>query len=267
MSLFYLLLLAALQGLTEFLPVSSSAHLILLPALTGGEDQGMAIDVAVHVGTLFAVLIYFREQVSLAAKGTLHLLHGRVDTQGARLALHLAISTLPVIVVGLALKVTGLSDALRSIEVIGWAMLIFGLVLYWADRTGPQEKLSQDWSLSDAIMMGLAQAFALIPGTSRSGITITAARRLGYDRHGAATLSMLMSIPTIIASGALLGADVVKAADWEVAKASAIAASFSLVAALIALTIMMRLLRSVSFTPYVIYRIGLGVILLGIAYG
>jgi undecaprenyl-diphosphatase len=267
MSLLYLLLIAAIQGLTEFIPVSSSAHLILLPALIGGPDQGLAIDVAVHVGTLLSVLIYFRSQVGLASLGTLRLLRGRVDTPGAHLALCLVIGTIPVVIAGLLLKLTGLDEALRSIAVVGWAMLIFGLVLYWADQTGATNQKSEDWTTKDALYMGLSQVIALIPGASRSGITITAARRLGYDREDAATLSMLMSIPTIIASGVLLGADVIKDADWEVARAGLMAASFSFIASLIALSLMMRLLRSVSFTPYVGYRIFLGLLLLWIAYG
>lgn len=266
MSIFYLLLLASLQGLTEFLPVSSSAHLILLPALTGNADQGIAIDVAVHVGTLFAVVVYFRKQVALAARGTLRLLRGRVDTPGAHLALCLLLATIPVILAGLALKLSGYDEALRSIAVIGWTMIIFGVALFWADRTGATRKASRDWSRRDAILTGLAQALALIPGTSRSGITITAARRLGYDRESAASLSMLMSIPTIMASAILLGADVIGDADWAVARAGLVAAAFAFVAAWLALALMMRLLRSVSFTPYVGYRILLGLILLWIAY-
>ena len=266
MSLFYLFVIAAIQGLTEFLPVSSSAHLILLPALTGGPDQGLAIDVAVHVGTLFAVILYFRSEVTLAAVGTLRLIRGRIDTQGAFLAFCLLIATVPVVVIGLLLKLTGLDEALRSVAVIGWMMLIFGVVLYWADTTGGTDKTADEWTVNDALKMGVAQAVALIPGTSRSGITITAARKMGYGRESAATLSMLMSIPTIIASGVLLGADVIGDADWTVARAGLIAAAFAFVAALAALALMMRLLRSVSFTPYVIYRIILGLILLGIAY-
>ncbi|MGB7242003.1 MAG: undecaprenyl-diphosphate phosphatase [Sulfitobacter sp.] len=267
MTLFYLFIVAVIQGLTEFLPVSSSAHLILLPALTGAADQGLAIDVAVHVGTLFAVVIYFWRDVAMAAKGTLRLAVGKIDTAGAFLALCLMIATVPVIIVGLILKLSGLDEMLRSITVIGWTMIIFGIVLYWADSTGTTEKTSTDWSVKDAILMGLSQALALIPGTSRSGITITCARKLGYGREDAARLSMLMSIPTILASGVLLGADVIAEADWTVARNGLIAALFAFAAALAALTLMMRLLRSVSFTPYVIYRIILGVILLGIAYG
>jgi undecaprenyl-diphosphatase len=145
-------------------------------------------------------------------------------------------------------------------------MLIFGVILYWADRTGLNAKTSAQWTAKDAIVMGLWQVLALLPGTSRSGITITGARRLGYKREDAARLGMLMSIPTILASGFLVGGEVFATADAETARAGAIAAVFSFVAALIALMLMMRLLRSVSFTPYVIYRIGLGVVLLGIAY-
>jgi len=217
MTLFQLILVAIIQGLTEFLPVSSSGHLILLPSLTGMEDQGQAIDVAVHVGTLGAVVFYFWSDVKVAAIGTGRLLRGKIDTQGAFLALCLLLATIPVLVVGLAFKVLGIDDMLRSVAVIGWAMLIFGLVLYWADQTGGTTKTAKDWSIKDAVKMGLWQAVALIPGTSRSGITITAARQLGYNPEEA-------------------------------------------------LSIMMRLLKSVSFTPYVIYRVVLGIILLIYAY-
>ena len=266
MPLFQLILVAVIQGITEFLPVSSSGHLILLPGLTGMEDQGLAIDVAVHVGTLFAVILFFWADVKLALAGTLRLLQGKVDTRGAFLALCLAIATVPVIALGLVLHATGLADAMRSVAVIGWTMLIFGLVLYWADQKGPQDRAAETWTLRHAIVMGLWQAVALIPGTSRSGITITGARLLGYDRTSAARLSMLMSIPTIMASGALLAVDVVGQANVALMRDAAIAAVFAFVAALLALGIMMRLLRSVSYTPYVIYRVVLGVILLWIAY-
>jgi undecaprenyl-diphosphatase len=264
--LFHLFLVAVIQGVTEFLPVSSSGHLILLPGLTGLEDQGQVIDVAVHLGTLGAVVLYFWQDVRLAAGGVPKLLRWQIDDQGAWLAMCLAIATVPVIVLGLILKLTGLDDAMRSVAVIGWTMLIFGLVLYWADQRGPIVKDDQRWSLRDAWVMGLWQALALIPGTSRSGITITAGRLLGYDRHGAARLAMLMSIPTILASGALLSIEVIATADAAAARDGAIAAGFAFVAALLALVFMMRLLRSVSFTPYVIYRVILGVVLLWIAY-
>ena len=266
MTTFNLLLIALIQGITEFLPVSSSGHLILLPSLTGMDDQGQIIDVAAHLGTLAAVVLYFWSDVRLALRGTLRLLRGRIDTKGAFLALCLLIATVPVIIVGLILKVTGLSEAMRGIAVIGWAMIIFGIVLYWADQKGPITKTTQEWTLKDAVQMGMWQALALIPGTSRSGITITAGRMLGYTRTDAARLSMLMSIPTIIASAALLGLDVVGMADAGALRDIGIVVAMSFAAALVALTLMMRLLKSVSFTPYVIYRIALGLVLLGVAY-
>lgn len=266
MPLFQLLMIAVIQGITEFLPVSSSGHLILLPSLTGLTDQGQVIDVAVHVGTLLAVMLYFHRDVALAASGLPDLLRGRHESQGARLAGLLVLATVPVVLVGLILKLTGLDDALRSITVIGWAMLGFGVLLYWVDQKGPQQHEAQDWRLNHAIIMGLWQAVALIPGTSRSGITITGARMLGYTRTDAARLAMLMSIPTIIASGTLLGVEVAATANAQAARDGAIAAGFAFVAAMLALTLMMRLLRSVSYTPYVVYRIGLGLILLVIAY-
>ena len=266
MTTFHLLLIALIQGITEFLPVSSSGHLILLPSLSGMEDQGQVIDVAAHVGTLAAVILYFWSDVRLALGGLTRLIRGKIDTQGAFLALCLIIATVPVVIIGLILNVTGLSDAMRGIAVIGWAMLIFGIVLYWADQKGPTEKPAPQWSLKDALQLGLWQALALIPGTSRSGITITAGRMLGYTRTDAAKLAMLMSIPTIIASAALLGLDVISTGDTGEMRDIAIVICMSFAAALLALALMMRLLKSVSFTPYVIFRIILGVVLLWIAY-
>ena len=267
MPLFQIFMVAVIQGITEFLPISSSGHLILLPALTGMADQGQAIDVAVHVGTLLAVMLYFRADVGPALAGLPRLLRGRADTPGARLALLLIIATVPVILCGLALKLTGLDDALRSITVIAWATILFGLLLWWSDQHGRSEKTAGDWTAREAVALGLWQAIALIPGTSCSGITITGARFLGYRRHDAARLSMLMSIPTIMASGALLGLETAMDANTALLRDGAIAAFLAFLAALLALSLMMRLLRSVSFTPYVIYRLGLGAVLLWIAYG
>lgn len=266
MPLLTLVLAALIQGITEFLPVSSSGHLILLPYFSGMADQGQVIDVAVHVGTLFAVILYFWADARAALFGLPRVLRGKIDTQGAFLALCLIIATIPVVIFGLILKLSGLDDMMRSIAVIGWTMLIFGIVLYWADQTGETEREAKEWSLRHAFIMGVWQAVSLIPGTSRSGITITAARTLGYKREDGAKLAMLMSIPTIIASGVLLGAEVALTADAQAAKDGAIAAVLAFFAALLALSLMMRLLKSVSFTPYVIYRVALGIILLWIAY-
>ncbi len=266
MSLFHLILVAMIQGVTEFLPVSSSGHLILLPSLTGATDQGLAIDVAVHVGTLGAVILYFWSDVKQALAGLPEVLRGQTDTPQARLALGLVIATIPTVIAGAILYLTGLEQSLRSVAVIGWTMLGFGLLLYWMDQNGAQTKEASDWGFKDALIMGLWQVLALIPGTSRSGITITGARQLGYTREDGARIAMLMSIPTIIASGTLLSVDVIRDSNAQLAKDGAIAAAFAFVAALLALSLMMRLLRSVSFTPYVIYRVILGGILLVIAY-
>tara|TARA_R110000737_G_scaffold305258_1_gene312794 strand:- start:2357 stop:3187 length:831 start_codon:yes stop_codon:yes gene_type:complete len=266
MPLFQLLLLAIIQGITEFLPISSSGHLILLPGLTGMQDQGQMIDIAVHVGTLGAVIVYFWSDVKEALLGLPRLARGKADTPGSRLALLLILSTIPVIIFGLFLALTGLDDMLRSVAVIGWTMLIFGVVLYIADRRGDTGKTTAEWSMKHAWILGLWQAVALIPGTSRSGITITGALFAGYERQSAAKISMLMSIPTIIASAIFLAGEVIATADAAAARDGAIAAVFAFLSALIALTLMMRLLKSVSFTPYVIYRVILGLFLLWYAY-
>ena len=267
MALWHLILVALIQGLTEFLPISSSGHLILLPQLTGLQDQGQVVDVAVHVGTLGAVILYFRSDVAVAARGMRDLARWDLDTPAAFLALCLLVASIPVVIFGLILKLSGLDAQMRSMALIGWTMLIFGIGLYWADQSGAQSRTAPQWTLRHALIMGLWQALALIPGTSRAGITITAGRCLGYDRAGAARLSMLMSIPTIIASGVLVGGEIVATANLQAARDGAIAALLAFVAALAALVLMFRLLRVISFTPYVAYRVILGLVLLALAYG
>ena len=265
--LFYqILLLALIQGITEFLPVSSSGHLALFPALTGLEDQGLPLDIAVHLGTLGAVILYFRSDVTVALAGVGHLLRGRTGTQPARLAQCLIIATIPVMVAGLLLHVSGQAAVLRSTAVIGWAMLGFGLLLYLADIRGPQKLIHRDWSPKHAVVLGLWQVLALIPGTSRSGICITGARFLGYGRADTARIAMLMSIPVIIASGAVLATDMAMINDMRLWRDIGLAMLLAFVSALSAISLMMRLLRRVSYTPFVIYRAVLGGILLMIAY-
>lgn len=255
-----LMILALIQGVTEFLPVSSSAHLKLFHLATQTQSGALVLDVAVHVGTIFAVSLYFWRDVALMLVGLVDVLRGRLTTPGARLFLLLSLATLPVIAVGLMLKTSGLADRMDQLWLMGCTMIVFGIILWWADKTGAQSR--QNWTLRDAVIMGLWQAVALIPGVSRSGATITAARLLGFERVAGARLAMLMSIPTILASGSLLAVDVVKAGDWSLAQDAGIAAVMAFAAALLALSVMMRLLARVSFTPYVIYRIGLGVVLL-----
>lgn len=264
MPLYHLVLIAMIQGLTEFLPVSSSAHLILLSSLTGLEDQGPVIDVAAHVGTLFAVVIYFWPDVRLALQGFPKVMRGQINSPPARLLIVLAITTVPVIMAGLIFKLTGLSETLRSITVIGWAMLIFGILLYWVDQRAQNIRKIEVLTWRDALVLGLWQAVALIPGASRSGITITGALWAGFTRTEAARISMLMSVPTILASGTLTAQDLI--GGTVPLRDTLIVVVLSFGAAFIALSLMMRLLNTLSYTPYVIYRILLGLVLLAIGY-
>lgn len=266
MSLLQLVVLALVQGITEFLPISSSGHLVLTPMAIGEPDQGLLIDAATHVGTLCAVVIYFRADVAKAILGGAHLLTGRTSTAPARLALLLCLATAPVVAMGVLLMALDLTEAMRSVKVIGWTTLLWGLVLYVADRWGPMSRVAEAWRWRDAALMGLAQALALIPGTSRSGITITAARALGFARVDAARLSMLMSVPAILAAGTVAGIQLA-GENAAVGMDALIAAVLSFLAALLTLALLMRMLQGWSLTPFVIYRIILGAVLLGIAYG
>ncbi|MEM0976273.1 MAG: undecaprenyl-diphosphate phosphatase [Pseudomonadota bacterium] len=266
MSTFHVILLALIQGITEFLPISSSAHLELWHKFVGETEDDLALDIAVHVGTLGAVILYFWKDVKHAAVGMWHLIQWRLTEPGVHLAIALIIATIPVVLVGLVMKVFGLFELVRSLAIMGWAMIGFGILLWIADRAPQETKSAGAWTFKDAAFMGLWQTLALIPGTSRAGITITGGLFAGYGRSDAAKIAMLMSIPTILASGAILSVDVIGSADWELAGVAAIAALFAFAAALLALFFMMKLLQSVSFLPYVIYRIILGVIILWFAY-
>ncbi len=257
MSLLHIVTLAIVQGITEFLPISSSGHLILIPALTDWPDQGLALDVAVHVGTLLAVVIYFWRDVGLAATGLLHLLGGR-NTQASRLALYLIIGTIPVIVAGALAAFYNLVDAWRSAEVIGWTMLGFGIVLFVADRLGMTIRNMDHMTVPSALIIGVAQILALIPGTSRAGITMTAARFLGFEAYAAARFSMLLSIPTIAAAGLLEGRALYRTGGLELTSDAAIAAGLAFLTAMAAIALMMAWLKRAGFTPFVIYRVVLG---------
>lgn len=261
MPLLHLVILALIQGLTEFIPVSSSAHLILPAALIDGfDDQGTAIDVAAHVGSLGAVVLYFRTEVAQLVRGLLDIGRNR-KTADATLFRALAVATLPFLVVAPVVALTGLDDILRSVTVIAWASIVFGIILWLADRR-PAPISSLPGRTRPALIIGAAQCLALIPGTSRSGITMTAARALGYDRTESARFSMLMSIPAIGASGTYLALDLFQDGGKADLGPAAIVAGLSLVSAYVAIGVFMRLTRTVSFTPFVIYRIALGIGLL-----
>ncbi len=261
----HVVLLALIQGITEFLPISSSGHLALVPILTDWPDQGLKMDVAVHVGTLLAVTLYFWRDVAIMLGGVRRLWKVRSDA-GARMIWHLTVATIPVVVAGVMLKDLIATD-LRTLEVIAWATLGFGLLLGIADRVSLTVRRIEHMRFLDALVLGLAQALALIPGTSRSGITMTAARFLGFERPDAARFSMLMSIPTIMAAGILLGMDLYRLDDWRVTQEALVAGALALVSALVAMAALMAWLRRAGFMPFVIYRVVLGLALLGIAYG
>lgn len=263
MPLLDLILIAALQGATEFLPVSSSGHLVLLPVITGGTDQGLTVDVAAHLGTLLAVLLYSRREFVSALIGLGDLLRARSATPSARLALCLLLASLPIAIAGALIKFSGLDAMLRSIAVVGWATLIFGILLYLVDRTAQESRRRSEWSLRDALIMGLWQSLALIPGSSRAGVTITGARLLGFHRHDAARLSMLMSAPAILGASLLSAPPLL--ANPELLRESAIVAAIAFIAALLALRVMLTLLQRYSYTPYALYRVALGIALIVIS--
>jgi len=264
LTLLQLVVLALVQGITEFLPISSSAHLVLVPYLTGWPDQGLIIDVAVHVGTLLAVLIYFGRDILRMLAGTGALMRGRMRP-GGRLALIVVVATIPAVVAGAALHAVA-PGGIRNVEVIAWATIGFGILLWVADRFSLTIRKAEDVGWAGAVFVGLAQALALIPGTSRSGITMTAARFLGLERTEAARLSLLLSIPTIAGAGLLAGLDLAETGDAALTADAAAAAALAFVSALVAIWAMMRWLGRAGFGPFVAYRLILGAILLYLLY-
>lgn len=265
MPLTHLIVLAIIQGLTEFLPISSSGHLALVDEVTGWADQGVLIDVAIHVGSLFAVILYFRKDVGDLIVGTLGLLRGQMSDAG-RLALYLVAASIPIFVVGFVLVSTGLADGLRGAATIAWANMIFAVLLYWGDKAGTTNRTLADMSWVQAIVVGLAQVAAVFPGASRSGVTMTAARFLGFDRKEAARFSMLLAIPTILGAGAAATLQLAETQDVALQSDALIAAVLSFLTAWASIVVLMRLLENMSLTPFVIYRVVLGVVLLGWLY-
>jgi undecaprenyl-diphosphatase len=260
LSLLQIFVLSVVQGLTEFLPISSSGHLVLVPYVTGWPDQGLALDVAVHVGTLAAVLIYFWRDVLALLNGFFRLFAGQVTREG-RLALYILAATIPALAIGFALeKLAGGTP--RRIEVVAWAMIGFALVLWIADRVGVRVKKLEHMTLGQALVVGLAQPIAFIPGTSRSGITMVAARLMGYEREEAARFSFLLSIPAIVAAGLYEGLKLVQTGNGAALSGAGLALIFSAVTGLAAIAFLMRWLRRSSFAPFVIYRLILGIGLL-----
>lgn len=252
--------LALLQGLTEFLPISSSAHLILVPVLLGWQDQGLAFDVAVHVGTLLAVMSYFRSDLSAIAHDWWLSLTGKKTNQNALLGWGVILGTLPVGVVGLLAK-DWVETILRSPLVIAAATIVFGLLLWLAEVIGPKSKSLAHLTLANAVVVGLFQALALIPGTSRSGITITGGLLLGLTRTSAARFSFLLSIPVIFLAGGLEALELIQMktpVDWV---ALLLGIAVSGLSAYLCIDWFLRLLERVGMWPFIAYRLLLGGVL------
>lgn len=252
-----LLCCTLIQGLTEFLPISSSAHLILPSAILGWEDQGLAFDVAVHVGTLLAVVIYFRKEVVTLFAALFASIFKGDRSKEAKLAWMIVIATIPVCVFGLFMKDI-IEIYLRSAWVIATTTIVFALLLWWVDKNAPlkDDEYAADWKKS--VFIGVSQALAMIPGTSRSGATITAALYLGFTREAAARFSFLMSIPIITLAGGYLGMKLVTSGEPVHMGFLLTGIVTSFISAYICIHFFLKLISKMGMTPFVIYRLILG---------
>ena len=261
MEIWQVIVLALVQGLTEFLPVSSAAHLILLPYFADWPDQGPTFDVAVHVGTLSAVVLYFRRELSSMCFDWFESIRAGHSVGESKMLWLIVAATIPAGIAGLLLELL-LPGGLRSPLLIAVATMGFGLLLWWADVAGGQLKDERGIGLREAMFIGVAQALALIPGTSRSGITITAGRALGFSRRAAARFSFLLSIPVIVLAGAakLYGAlGAVEVTDWGALLLGTVLAFLSAYACI---HYFLKIIARISLLPFVIYRLALGGIIL-----
>jgi undecaprenyl-diphosphatase len=257
-----IIVLALVQGLTEFLPISSSAHLILVPYVTDWPDQGLAFDVAVHVGTLTAVVIYFRKEITTMFLAWFASLKGR-HSEDSKLAWGVLIGTVPVGLAGLIFKDV-ISEHLRTPLVIAVTTIAFGLLLWYADWSGKRQRDEHTLTWKDIIIIGCAQAIALIPGTSRSGITITAGLILGLTASAAARFSFLLSIPVIVLAGGMETLDYLEVANVGDINNLVYGALISAFSAYLCIHFFLILLEKTGMTPFVIYRLLLGAVLLSL---
>lgn len=255
-----IIFLSLIQGFTEFLPISSSAHLILVPKFLGWPDQGLAFDVALHVGSLIAVIYYFRKEIINIIKDLLTSMKERKPIGESTLGLAVLIGTIPVGLAGLSLN-DFISNTLRTPQVIAASTIIFGLALFLSDRK-VGEKNESSITLWTATLIGIAQAIALIPGTSRSGITITAALFLGFNRVASARFSFLLSIPVIVLAGGLKTLELIESQTTVVWSELFSGIVLSAVSAYICIYFFLKFISKSSMIPFVVYRLFLGVFLL-----
>lgn len=259
----HILILAAIQGLTEFIPVSSSGHLVLAHEFLGGQEnlENPVLDVALHVGTLLAVMVYFKNDTKNLALGAFDILRHR-QGPARDAALHMTLASLPVMIAAVVLVAADLMDNLRSAEMVAWASIIFAIPLYLADRYGKAVNTLADVKARPAFLMGLAQMLALIPGASRAGVTLMAGRALGFSREDAARYSMLMAMPVILAFALFSLIDLVAHDNFAALGQAALGALFAALFAFAAIDIFLKMTRHLSLLPFVLYRLLLGVAIL-----
>ena len=265
MTLLQILVLAIIQGLTEYLPVSSSAHLILGSKLFSWPDQGLVFDVATHLGTLLAVLLYFRSEIARILSAWMRPVTAPEQNRDRKLGTYLVLASIPVILVGV-LAHELIETYLRDVRIIAITTLLFGLLLWLADAFFARDRDLEDIKLKPALLIGLAQVFALIPGTSRSGVTIMMGRMLGFGAEAAARFSFLLAIPVIAAAGSYGLMQMFRdqaAIDWT---QFGLAVAVSAVAGWVCIAVFLALLKRIGLVPFIIYRLILGVALLILVY-
>ena len=245
------------QGITEFLPISSSGHLVLISKISNWDDQGLFTDIAVHVGALIAVLVYLRRKIK---KILYNFFQQKLFNE--IIIYKIILATLPAVIIGFFVF-NFFDDYLRNLKVVAWASIIFGVLLYFADKKNTSKPIWNEINFKDALIIGMFQVLAFIPGASRAGVTITGARFLGFDRTNAAIFSMLLSIPIILSSLTLSIFDVISdPINNTYVLQSFFAAIVACITALLSIHFMMKLIQKTNFNLFIIYRIILGFILL-----
>ena len=247
------LILSLIQGVTEFLPISSSSHLILFSKLTNFQNQSLSLDVSLHIGSFLAVITFFYKDLIKFLKNK-------------DLFIKILISSLPVMILGFLLVQTDLISELRNIKVIGWMTLLFGVLLYISDKFNMHKNLESDFTYKSALMIGFFQMISLVPGVSRSGITITAARLLKFNRYDAAKISFLLSIPTLAVVSIFGIKNIVYAENMNISYLNLFSILLSFVFSLITIKYFLQYIKSFSLDIFVIYRVILGIVILAFAY-
>lgn len=264
MTVFQALVLGVLQGLAEFLPISSSAHLTLAPWLFGWDDPGLGFDVALHFGTLLAVLWYFRtEWISLVLAAGNIARHRRVETAGEKRVIYLIIATIPGAIAGLLLEDQA-ETVFRSPVLVASMLILMGVILWIVDLRARRDRVMQDMGWVDALLIGLAQMFAIIPGVSRSGSTITAGRAVRLSRENAAIFSFLMSMPIIAAAAALKLPDALR--EYGLSTPFLVGIAASAVSGWLAIAVLLRFVERHSYGAFAVYRVIIGVGVLAVLY-